>query len=116
MEGLFAFGRGSDARLSLRAFSFRRPGVLCLRVSDSRRVQAAGRRFYPSAKDAERTVVFSTSEIESLHAEREEYAAGHRFYFVGPSWVAYVSACRCADGTAAQDKCTERFSTLHGQS
>jgi hypothetical protein len=79
-------------------------------------VQAAGRRFYGSAKDAERTVVASAGERDSLHAEREEYAAGHRFYFVGLSWVAYVSACRCADGTAAQDKCMERFSTLHGQS
>jgi len=60
-------------------------------------------------KDAERTVVVSTWEIESLHAEREEYAAGRHFYFVGPSWAAGTSACRCADGTAAQDKCKERF-------
>ena len=84
-------------------------------------MQAAGRRFYASAKDAETTVVFSAWEIKLLHAEREkyaereEYAAGHRFYVVGPSWVAYVSACRCADGTAAQDKCMERSYTLHGQ-
>jgi hypothetical protein len=69
----------SDAGLSLGAVSFRRPGVLCLRVSDSG-VQAAGRRFYRGAKDAERAVIFSAWEIESPHAEREEYV-------VGPPWA-----------------------------
>ena len=69
-----------------------------------------------ATKDAEWTVVISAWEIESLHAEREEYAAGRHFYVVGPSWAAGTSACRCADGTVAQDKCMERFSTLHGQS
>jgi hypothetical protein len=96
VEGLLASGEALTRRGLLGAISFRRPGVLCLRVS----TEGENPPFRRSFRDFRRVKGDRERRREDCCYQPRVITGLARA--LGPSWAEATSACQCAEGTAAQ--------------